>query len=64
MKLIDDTWPMPVLLGVLSFAGLAAGIFGDGAWDALCWIGLGVPVAVTAYWLWRHWRLRTASAKE
>ncbi|UDM53197.1 hypothetical protein [Cupriavidus sp. MP-37] len=58
MKLIDATWPMPVLLGALSLGGLAAGIFGDGAWDALCWVGLGVPVAVTAAWLWRQWRER------
>ena len=26
MKLIDDTWPMPVLLGALSLGGLAAGL--------------------------------------
>ncbi|NSX13677.1 hypothetical protein HTY52_06245 [Cupriavidus taiwanensis] len=61
MKLIDDTWPMPLLLGALSLGGLAAGIFGDGAWDALCWVGLGVPVAVTARWLWRQWRGRGQS---
>ncbi|SPA55647.1 hypothetical protein [Cupriavidus taiwanensis] len=63
MKLIDDTWPMPVLLGALSLGGLAAGILGDGAWDALCWIGLGVPVALTAGWLWRQWRAREQSAR-
>lgn len=63
MKLIDDTWPMPVLLGALSLGGLAAGILGDGAWDALCWIGLGVPVAVTAGWLWRQWRAPEQSAR-
>ena len=63
MKLIDATWPMPVLLGALSLGGLAAGIFGDGAWDALCWVGLGVPVAVTAGWLWRQWRGREPSAR-
>ncbi|MCO4863220.1 hypothetical protein MKD38_16135 [Cupriavidus sp. WGlv3] len=61
MKLIDDTWPMPVLLGALSLGGLAAGIFGDGAWDALCWVGLGVPVAVTGGWLWRQRRARKQS---
>ena len=63
MKLIDNTWPMPVLLGALSLGGLAAGIFGDGAWDALCWVGLGVPVAVTAWWLRRQWRERGQSPR-
>ncbi len=55
-RLMRDTWPMPVLLGLLSLGGLAAGIFGDGAWDWLCWLGLAVPVGVTARLLWRQWR--------
>ncbi|WP_426990944.1 hypothetical protein ACKI2N_024640 [Cupriavidus sp. 30B13] len=55
-RLMRDTWPMPALLGLLSLGGLAAGIFGDGAWDWLCWLGLGVPVGVTARLLWRQWR--------
>ena len=64
MKLTQDTWPMPILLGVLSLGGLAAGIFGDGAWDALCWAGLGVPVGVTAWRLRRQWRERGRPARD
>lgn len=64
MKLIDDTWPMPALLGLLSLGGLAAGIFGDGAWDTLCWLGLAVPVAITAWMLRRHWRERKPPARD
>ncbi|WP_454726817.1 MULTISPECIES: hypothetical protein [Cupriavidus] len=55
-RLMHDTWPMPVLLGLLSLGGLAAGIFGDGAWDWLCWLGLAAPVGVTGRLLWRQWR--------
>jgi hypothetical protein len=39
-------WGMPVLLGVLTAAGLVAGLLGDGWWDAVAVAGLGIPVAV------------------
>jgi hypothetical protein len=39
-------WGMPVLLGVLTAAGLVAGLLGDGWWDAVAVAGLGMPVAV------------------
>jgi ACR3 family arsenite efflux pump ArsB len=37
---------MPVLLGVLTAAGLVVGLLGDGWWDAVAVAGLGIPVAV------------------
>ena len=53
---MKGTWGMPLLLGALSLGGLAAGIFGDGIWDWLCWFGLGVPVIVVIRHVWRQWR--------
>jgi hypothetical protein len=44
-------WAMPLLLGVLTAAGLVAGLLGDGWWDALAVAGLGIPVAVGAWHL-------------
>ncbi len=35
---------MPLLIGVLGAAGLFAALLGDGWWDALAWVGLGLPV--------------------
>ncbi|HGM5580094.1 TPA: hypothetical protein ACKP22_001770 [Pseudomonas putida] len=35
------TWPL--LIGLLGAAGLFAALLGDGAWDALSWLGLGIP---------------------
>jgi hypothetical protein len=52
---------MPLLLGALSLGGLAAGIFGDGIWDWLCWLGLGIPVAVVTRHIWRQWRVARPS---
>jgi hypothetical protein len=42
---------IPLLLGLLSAIGLVSALLGDDLWDALSWLGLGLPVAVI---LW-HW---------
>ena len=34
---------LPLGIGLLSAAGLFAALLGDGIWDALSWVGLGVP---------------------
>lgn len=36
----------PALISVLSLAGLFAALLGDGAWDALAWLGLGFSAAI------------------
>ena len=33
----------PLVIALLSAAGLFAALLGDGIWDGLSWIGLGVP---------------------
>lgn len=33
----------PALIAALGAAGLFAALLGDGVWDALAWLGLGVP---------------------
>jgi len=42
-------WGMPILLGILTLAGLLSALFGDGVWDALSAVTLGVPVLVGAW---------------
>jgi hypothetical protein len=42
---------MPLLLGVLTTVGLIAALVGDGVWDGLSWLTLGVPVVVCLYCL-------------
>ncbi|MCU1761788.1 hypothetical protein NTD84_18960 [Pseudomonas sp. 14P_8.1_Bac3] len=36
----------PAVIGLLSAAGLFAALLGDGVWDALSWLGLGVPAGL------------------
>ena len=43
-------WPMPIALGVVTLAGLVAGLVGDGVWDALAWTGLGLPMLACVWY--------------
>ena len=43
-------WPVfgiPLLIGLIGAAGLFAALLGDGWWDALAWVGLGIPALVS-----------------
>ncbi|WP_249348491.1 hypothetical protein [Pseudomonas carnis] len=40
---------IPLGIGLLSAAGLFAALLGDGWWDSLSWIGLGIP-AMMGVW--------------
>ncbi|MCS3414884.1 hypothetical protein M2399_004092 [Pseudomonas sp. BIGb0450] len=40
---------IPLAIGLLSAAGLFAALLGDGLWDSLSWVGLGIP-AVIGIW--------------
>ncbi|KQN44431.1 hypothetical protein ASE98_05710 [Pseudomonas sp. Leaf48] len=33
----------PTIIALFSAAGLFAALLGDGLWDALSWLGLGIP---------------------
>lgn len=46
-------WAMPILLGVSSAIGLSAALLGDGIWDVLSWISLGVPALLCLRYLIR-----------
>ncbi len=46
----------PFWIGVLSLIGLVAALVGDGLFDGLSWLGLGIPVALTLWYGW--WRPR------
>ncbi|MBD9426435.1 hypothetical protein IB232_13950 [Pseudomonas sp. PDM15] len=50
----QSTFAIPTLIGVLSAAGLFAALLGDGPWDALAWLGLGLPAALGVWPLLRR----------
>ena len=42
----QSTFLLPGLLAVLGAAGLVIALLGDGGWDALAWLGLGLPALI------------------
>lgn len=40
---------MPVALAAVSAVGLISALLGDGVWDALSWLALGTPIAVSLW---------------
>ncbi len=43
---------VPLLLAILTVAGLVLALFGDDLWDALSWVTLAVPLVVAAWAIW------------
>ncbi|HET6223908.1 MAG TPA: hypothetical protein VFE11_17155 [Dongiaceae bacterium] len=50
---VRRVFAIPLLLAVLSAIGLLSALLGDNFWDALSWLGLGVPVAVILWFVAR-----------
>ncbi|NWD88352.1 hypothetical protein [Pseudomonas sp. K5002] len=40
---------IPLAIGLLIAAGLFAALLGDGLWDSLSWVGLGIPAAIGSW---------------
>ncbi|CAG8869075.1 hypothetical protein PS726_05608 [Pseudomonas fluorescens] len=45
---------IPTVIAVLSAAGLFAALLGDGVWDSLSWLGLGIPAALAVRGLFQR----------
>ncbi|WP_338761946.1 hypothetical protein [Massilia sp. METH4] len=39
-------WGVPIMLAILTAIGLVAALLGDGVWDAVSGVALGLPVLV------------------
>ncbi len=37
---------IPLGIGLLNATGLFAALLGDGLWDSLSWVGLGIPAVI------------------
>lgn len=51
----SQIFAVPLLIGVVSAIGLTAALLGDGVWDAVSWLALGVPVVVVGRCGIRRW---------
>ncbi len=43
-------WGAPILLAIATLAGLLSALIGDGLWDGVSWILLGLLVVVISYY--------------
>lgn len=50
-RTLSQIFAMPIVLGILSTIGLVSALIGDGAWDAVSWITLAVPIVLLGYFL-------------
>lgn len=46
-------WGVPILLGILTAVGLLSALLGDGMWDKLSAVALGIPVLVAIWYGFR-----------
>lgn len=46
-------WGVPLLLAIISLVGLISALVGDGLLDFLSWLGLGIPLLVIAWYLFK-----------
>jgi len=53
-------WLTPLILAVLSLIGLLSALTGDGVWDLLSWMTLGIPVVVMVWFLSRSGKVKKA----
>lgn len=54
---LRQIFAVPALVALASVVGLVSALVGDGSWDALSWLALGLPVALAA-WHGLPWRRR------
>ena len=45
---------VPLLVAVVSIVGLASALVGDGWWDAVSWVTLGVPILLYLIFIYRR----------
>jgi hypothetical protein len=56
MKRVGGTFGIPIVLAVATIIALISGLLGDGAVDAIAWLGLAAPLAAII-WVLRAQRL-------
>ena len=44
-------WGIPIIIGISSAIGLVSALTGDGLFDLLSWLSLGLPVVMTIWYL-------------
>lgn len=54
--MISPIWGMPILLGAISLVGLLSALLGDGGWDVVSGLALGIPNGMILWYVVRSRR--------
>ena len=46
-------YTLPTIIAVVSGVGLIFALLGDGIWDAVSWLAVGLPLGIAALVWWR-----------
>lgn len=58
MQIFGPIWTAPIVLGLLTVIGLVSALLGDGVWDAVSAVALGLVVAVGGWYGLRRSNVR------
>ncbi len=53
-RTLAQIFAVPLLVAVMSGTGLISALIGDGVWDALSWLMLGMPICLCLAFLYRR----------
>lgn len=53
-RTLTQIFAIPLLIAVISSAGLVSALVGDGWWDAVSWMALGIAPLLYLILIWRR----------
>ncbi|MBR1203067.1 MULTISPECIES: hypothetical protein [unclassified Bradyrhizobium] len=51
---LSQIFAAPLIIAIVSTVGLISALVGDGWWDAVSWVALGLPVLLYLLFIWRR----------
>ncbi|SEE07943.1 hypothetical protein [Bradyrhizobium erythrophlei] len=51
---LSQIFAAPLVVAIVSTVGLISALVGDGWWDAVSWVALGLPVLLYLLFIWRR----------
>lgn len=51
---LTQIFAAPLVIAIVSTVGLISALVGDGWWDAVSWVALGLPVLLYLLYIWRR----------
>ena len=51
---LNQIFAVPLVIAIVSTVGFISALVGDGWWDAVSWVALGLPVLLYLLYIWRR----------